>query len=162
MRIWWVNKFIHECVPNRRFDLGDVSYITRVQSQSQEDPPGEGHGNPLQDSCLENPVDRGAWWAIVRVVTRVRHNLVTKLPPPSYISCVSVYSRISSGTSLVVQWLRIWLPVQGTWVQSLVLELRSHMPQGNYACVPQLETQPKNIYIYKRISSDCSSNDIYA
>ena len=24
---------------------------------------GEGNGNPLQDSCLENPVDRGAWWA---------------------------------------------------------------------------------------------------
>ena len=24
---------------------------------------GEGNGNPLQSSCLENPVDRGAWWA---------------------------------------------------------------------------------------------------
>ena len=27
--------------------------------------PGGGHGNPLQDSCLENPMDRGAWWATV-------------------------------------------------------------------------------------------------
>ena len=27
--------------------------------------PGEGHGNPLQYSCLENPVDRGDWGAIV-------------------------------------------------------------------------------------------------
>ena len=27
--------------------------------------PGEGHGNPLQYSCLENPTDGGAWWAIV-------------------------------------------------------------------------------------------------
>ena len=27
--------------------------------------PGGGHGNPLQYSCLENPVDRGAWWAMV-------------------------------------------------------------------------------------------------
>ena len=26
---------------------------------------GEGNGNPLQNSCLENPVDRGAWWAAV-------------------------------------------------------------------------------------------------
>ena len=25
--------------------------------------PGGGHGNPLQSSCLENPMDRGAWWA---------------------------------------------------------------------------------------------------
>ena len=27
--------------------------------------PGGGHGNPLQCSCLENPMDRGAWWATV-------------------------------------------------------------------------------------------------
>ena len=32
--------------------------------------PGEGHGNPLQYSCLENPVDRGAWWAVVHGVTK--------------------------------------------------------------------------------------------
>ena len=32
--------------------------------------PGEGNGNPLQYSCLENPVDGGAWWAIVRGVAK--------------------------------------------------------------------------------------------
>ena len=32
--------------------------------------PGEGHGNPLQYSCLENPMDRGAWWATVHRVAR--------------------------------------------------------------------------------------------
>ena len=42
---------------------------------------GEGNGNPLQYSCLENPVDRGAWWAAVHVVTRVGHDLATKPPP---------------------------------------------------------------------------------
>ena len=31
---------------------------------------GGGHGNPLQYSCLENPMDRGAWWAIVHKVTK--------------------------------------------------------------------------------------------
>ena len=36
-----------------------------------------------------------------------------------------------SGTSLVVQWLRVSLAMQGTWVQSLVRELRSHMPWSN-------------------------------
>ena len=36
---------------------------TRVRSLGQEDASGEGHGNPLQYSCLENPMDRGAWWA---------------------------------------------------------------------------------------------------
>ena len=32
--------------------------------------PGGGHGNSLQYSCLENPMDRGAWWAIVQGVTK--------------------------------------------------------------------------------------------
>ena len=32
--------------------------------------PGEGNGNLLQYSCLENPMDRGAWWAIVRRVAK--------------------------------------------------------------------------------------------
>ena len=32
--------------------------------------PGGGHGNPLQYSCLENPMDRGAWWATVHGVTQ--------------------------------------------------------------------------------------------
>ena len=31
---------------------------------------GEGNGNPLQYSCLENPMDRGAWWATVCGVTK--------------------------------------------------------------------------------------------
>ena len=39
---------------------------------------GEGNGKPLQHSCLENSMDSGAWWAIVHVVTRVKHDLATK------------------------------------------------------------------------------------
>ena len=35
-----------------------------------EDSPGGGHGNPHQYSCLENPMDRGAWWATVHCVTK--------------------------------------------------------------------------------------------
>jgi len=35
--------------------------------------PGEGNGNPLQYSCLENPMDRGAWRATVHGVTELRH-----------------------------------------------------------------------------------------
>ena len=37
--------------------------------------PGEGNGNPLQYSCLENPMDRGAWWAIVHRVAKSRTRL---------------------------------------------------------------------------------------
>ena len=43
---------------------------------------GEGNDNPLQSSCLENPMDREAWWARVHEVARVEHDLMTKPPPP--------------------------------------------------------------------------------
>ena len=36
--------------------------------------PGGGKGNPLQYFCLENPMDRGSWCAIVHGVTKVRHD----------------------------------------------------------------------------------------
>ena len=39
--------------------------------------PGEGNGNPLQYSCLENPMDRRAWWATVHENQRVWHKWVT-------------------------------------------------------------------------------------
>ena len=42
---------------------------------------GEGKGNPLQYSCLENLMDRGAWQATVHGVTKVGHDLVSKPPP---------------------------------------------------------------------------------
>ena len=41
--------------------------------------PGEGNGNPLQYSCLENPMDRGTWWTTVHGVTRVGHYWVISL-----------------------------------------------------------------------------------
>ena len=36
--------------------------------------PGEGNSNPLQYSCLENPMDRGSWWATVHGSQRVGHD----------------------------------------------------------------------------------------
>ena len=54
--------------------------------------PGAGNGNPLRYSCLENPIDREAWQATVRGITRVGHNLVTNPPSPLGIMSVSTYS----------------------------------------------------------------------
>ena len=48
---------------------------------------GEGNSNPLQYSCLENPMVRGTWQATVHVVTKVGYNLATK-PPPQYIDYI--------------------------------------------------------------------------
>ena len=43
-------------------DLGSIPGLGRS--------PGEGNGNSLQDSCLGNPLDRGAWWAAVHGVAK--------------------------------------------------------------------------------------------
>ena len=42
----------------------------QVRSLGWKDCPGGGHGNPLQYSCLENPMDRGAWRVTVHKVTK--------------------------------------------------------------------------------------------
>ena len=49
---------------------------TQVRSLGEEDSPGEGNGNPLQYSCLENSTERGAWWATVYGVTKSQTRLV--------------------------------------------------------------------------------------
>ena len=46
-------------------NVGDPGSIPGLGSS-----PGEGSGNPLQYSCLENSKDRGAWWVMVHVVAR--------------------------------------------------------------------------------------------
>ena len=51
--------------------------------------PGEGDGNPLQYSCLENPMDRGAWWATVHGSQRVGCDWAT-----SFSLSLSWYARI--------------------------------------------------------------------
>ena len=51
-------------------DLGDVSLIPGSGRS-----PGEGNGNPLQSSCLKNPMDRGAWRATVHGVTKSQTRL---------------------------------------------------------------------------------------
>ena len=61
-------------------NAGDLSSIPGLGRS-----PGEGNGNPLQYSCLENPMERGPWRATVHVVARIGYNLATKPPPPFYI-----------------------------------------------------------------------------
>ena len=54
-------------------DAGDVGSIPGSGRS-----PGEENGNPLQCSCLENPMDRGAWWVIVHGVTKSQTQLSEK------------------------------------------------------------------------------------
>ena len=58
------------------YNAGDPGLIPELGRS-----PGEGNGTPLQYSCLENPMDRGVWWATIHRVARVGHTLATKPPP---------------------------------------------------------------------------------
>ena len=51
-------------LPANAGDIGDSDSIPESGRS-----PGGGHGNLLQYSCLENPIDRGVWWATVHGVT---------------------------------------------------------------------------------------------
>ena len=52
------------------YNVGDLGLIPGLGRS-----PGEGNGNPLQYSCLENPMDGGVWWAIVNGVAKSRTRL---------------------------------------------------------------------------------------
>ena len=52
-------------LPASAGDIGDTGFIP-----GWERSPGGENGNPLQYSCLENPADRGGWWATVHGVTK--------------------------------------------------------------------------------------------
>ena len=54
---WWLSSKESVCNAGDAGDLGSIPGSGRS--------PGGGHGNPLQYSCLENFMDRGAWWAMV-------------------------------------------------------------------------------------------------
>ena len=54
-------------LPAVQVDLGSIPGLGR--------PSGGGNGTPLQYSCLENPMDRGAWWAAVHGVARSQTRL---------------------------------------------------------------------------------------
>ena len=56
--------------PANAGDAGDLGSISGSGTS-----PGKGNGNPLQDSCPKNPMDRGSWWATVHGVTKSKTQL---------------------------------------------------------------------------------------
>ena len=94
-------------------DLGSIPGLGRY--------PGEGNGNPLQYSCLENPMDRGTWQTTVYGVARVGHNLVTKSPPPLWsrilkdcsglLECMTSCSRTDNSHSQKIKGRKLEPPI---------------------------------------------------
>ena len=58
-------------VKNLHANAGDIEDMGSIPGFERS--PGEGNGNPLQYSCLGNPMDRGIWWAIVHGVAEELH-----------------------------------------------------------------------------------------
>ena len=82
-------------------DLGSIPGLGRS--------PGEGNGTPLQYSCLENPMDGGAWWATVHGSQRVGHDWATSfhchfmVSKYIYMSLFPVFRGIAA-----VLWTFVW------------------------------------------------------
>ena len=74
--------------------LSSFTLLKRLFSSALLSAIGEGNGNPLQDSCLENPMDGGAWWATVHGSQRVGHDWVTSLSLSAIRMVSSVYLRL--------------------------------------------------------------------
>ena len=58
-------------VKNLPTNAGELKELSLIP-QSGRSPEG-GNGSPLQNSCLENPIDRGAWWATVHGIAKSQH-----------------------------------------------------------------------------------------
>ena len=84
------NKKVGIVVKNPPANAGDMGLIPGSGRS-----PGEESGNLFQYFCLRNPRDRGAWWAIVHGVTRVKTNLVTKPPPQEESYPIKIVINIS-------------------------------------------------------------------
>ena len=69
------NSLLALVVKNLSANVGDVKDVGSMPELGRS--PGEGNGNPLQYSCLENPMDRGAWWATVHRVAELDTTVVT-------------------------------------------------------------------------------------
>ena len=50
------------------YNVGDARDVGSIPGLGRS--PGGGHGNPLESSCLEKPMDRAAWWATVHGVAK--------------------------------------------------------------------------------------------
>ena len=92
-------------VKNPAANAGDIRDVGSIPGLGRF--PGGGHSNQHQYSCLENPVHRGAWQAIVHRFTKSWTQL-------KWLSTHPIRS-----LPWMVQWQRIHLPMQETWVWSL-------------------------------------------
>ena len=94
-------------------DLGSIPGLGRSL--------GEGNGNPLQYSCLENPMDRGAWWATIHGVAKSR----TQLSDFTFAFHFHALEKEMATHSSTVAWEIPWMEDPGR-LQSMGLQRVGH------------------------------------
>ena len=82
-------------VKNLPANAGDIRDSGSIPESGRS--PGKGNSNPLQYSCLENPMDRGAWWAIAHRVAKSR----TRLKKLSRHICTMLMSDVNKRGNMV-------------------------------------------------------------
>ena len=118
---------------------GDPSSVS-----GSERSPGGGHGNPLQYSCLKNPMDGGAWWATVHGVSKSRTSL----------SDFSFFLSLSLSFSFLCMRQDEWckMNIKLTWGYSLFkrfsFHLESHLKK-NVSTIPSTSKRPNVLKILK-------------
>ena len=102
---------------------------------------------PIASGCFHARVAKTLWSTMPRTLT------TCACKKTSADLWNQGYKKNQKGTSLVVQWLRICLPMQGTWVQSLLGELRSHM--FHRATIPVCHNQRSCMLQQQQKDSTC-------
>ena len=85
-------------VKNPSANAGDVGDVGSLPGSGRS--PGGGHGNPLQYSCLENAMNRGAWWTTIHVVAESDRTEQLTL---------SLFPRVVKGVPAG------WSAIEGSW-----------------------------------------------
>ena len=106
-------------------NAGDLGSIPRLRRFF-----GAGNSNPLQYSCLENPMDREAWHATVHGVARVGHDLSTK-PPPQ----VNILTSIKTQKCVKNQCKEMMINLQIYRIGHLLFVRRKTEAQETFPCL---------------------------
>ena len=134
-----------QTVKRLAYNAGDLGSIPGSGRSS-----GEGKGNPLQYPCLENPMDRGAWWAIVHGVTKSRTQLsdFTHFPlSVQLFNCVRLFATPWTAAR------QASLSITNSWSLLKFMSIESVMPSNHLIlCHPLL--LPPSIFPSIRVFSN--------
>ena len=116
--ITWASQVVL-VVKNPPANAGDVREVGLILGSGRS--PGGGHGNPLQYSCLENPMDRGAWQATVHRVAKSQ----TWLKWLSTHACITIiclsYYRYLTEYEVVSHFGYIWIFLMANYIEYLLI-----------------------------------------